>query len=295
MAQTVQSLMTRIVPHLWIGNEYAAKNKKYLQFHHIKAVIDLRKPKFISLPSQGSKEVSSQPSQTTSNPPQSVSNNNPVETRQMISSRSSPDTSVLTSDFDSSNFSSSSQPEIPEYSEEDIKITSLSQTYTAETSHSQVPNSSQQAQYLSPEIEYFHIPVSDYGDDNLEPIFRRCFSVIDDYLSLGKSVLVHCEQGVNRSPTIVIGYLISSGKVSLKEAYTFCKTKRRMIAPHSNYFSQLVELEKRITGSSSMSLSEYKMNHPPGSPNRFRSHNVRINAASTLGFSQDSDHLRFGN
>lgn len=62
------------------------------------------------------------------------------------------------------------------------------------------------------------------------------------------SVLVHCQGGVSRSPTVVISFLMHLKKLSLTEAYQFVKEKRPCIAPNLNFMGQLLQLELKSRG-----------------------------------------------
>lgn len=68
----------------------------------------------------------------------------------------------------------------------------------------------------------------------------------DEARSNGCGVLVHCEAGISRSPTITIGYLMYRQSISLQEAYSLVKSRRDFISPNLNFMGQLVELEKKL-------------------------------------------------
>ena len=56
-------------------------------------------------------------------------------------------------------------------------------------------------------IDVRRVPVRDFDRDDLRRQLPKCVEVLDELLSQGHVVYVHCNMGVNRSPTIVIAYL----------------------------------------------------------------------------------------
>jgi protein-tyrosine phosphatase len=56
-------------------------------------------------------------------------------------------------------------------------------------------------------IEVRRVPVRDFDHDDLRRQLSKCVEVLDDLLRQGRTAYVHCNMGVNRSPSIVIAYL----------------------------------------------------------------------------------------
>ena len=56
-------------------------------------------------------------------------------------------------------------------------------------------------------IEIRRAPVRDFDHDDLRRQLPGCVEVLDDLLRAGHTVYVHCNMGINRSPSIVIAYL----------------------------------------------------------------------------------------
>jgi protein-tyrosine phosphatase len=51
------------------------------------------------------------------------------------------------------------------------------------------------------------MPVWDFDSDDLRQKLPQCVKTLDKLLQQGHTVYVHCNMGVNRSPSIAIAYL----------------------------------------------------------------------------------------
>ena len=67
-------------------------------------------------------------------------------------------------------------------------------------------------------VEVRRVPVRDFDPDDLRRNLPKCVEVLDELLSQGHKAYVHCDMGVNRSPTIVIAYLHWIQGLSLDKA-----------------------------------------------------------------------------
>ena len=61
--------------------------------------------------------------------------------------------------------------------------------------------------YRQAAIEIRRVPVRDFDKDDLRCNLPRCVEALDGQLSQGHTVYVHCNMGINRSPSVVIAYL----------------------------------------------------------------------------------------
>lgn len=70
-----------------------------------------------------------------------------------------------------------------------------------------------------PQVVYFHVPISDSSNVSINDHFESTYQFIDNAISSGGRVYVHCVAGVSRSSTIVIHYVMRKSRMPLYDAY----------------------------------------------------------------------------
>ncbi|ELP86712.1 hypothetical protein EIN_306280 [Entamoeba invadens IP1] len=93
-------------------------------------------------------------------------------------------------------------------------------------------------------FEYLTIQIEDDKTEDITRYFETCFYF---HRQRPFATLVHCECGISRSPSFVIGYLVAHAQMSLKEACTLVLSKKKNVSPNSGFFLQLIDLEESIT------------------------------------------------
>ena len=91
---------------------------------------------------------------------------------------------------------------------------------------------------------YTWIPVTD-GYSPTQDQLDMGTSIINEAVTKGKKIYVHCKNGHGRSPTMAIAYLIRFGGKSLEEAKAFVKEKRAEVHIEETQEKELREYEKR--------------------------------------------------
>jgi len=87
-------------------------------------------------------------------------------------------------------------------------------------------------------------------DDINYNIRKHCFDavhLIDILLSSGGKVFVHCAQGISRSATIIILYLMKYHFMKYDKAYELVKDKRSIIHPNPRFITDLKAIEKELS------------------------------------------------
>ncbi|KAI8969586.1 phosphatases II [Trametes punicea] len=92
-------------------------------------------------------------------------------------------------------------------------------------------------------IQHLCVPVDDKDDANLLDYLDAAVEWVDDALTEGGRVLVHCVWGMSRSPSIAIAYLIATRCMSLNEALQLARTRRRVVRPNQGFMAQLKVFE----------------------------------------------------
>ena len=88
-------------------------------------------------------------------------------------------------------------------------------------------------------IHYMEIDLEDTELSDINRYFTKVSRTIHNALLKHEPVMVHCNAGVSRSPTLVIAYLVQKRKYSLEAAIAHVKSKRPGINPNEGFMKQL--------------------------------------------------------
>ncbi|KAA0203911.1 hypothetical protein HAZT_HAZT006951 [Hyalella azteca] len=99
--------------------------------------------------------------------------------------------------------------------------------------------------YKEVNIKYLGLELLDIPSANISQFFEQGAQFIDDCLSSGGKVLVHCFMGISRSSTIAAAFLMLRRNMGVMEALTTLR-RRRSIYPNDGFLHQLVQLDSRL-------------------------------------------------
>jgi protein-tyrosine phosphatase len=87
--------------------------------------------------------------------------------------------------------------------------------------------------------------VDDSEEQNMLPVIEETNMILQRLEDTKQPVLVHCASGISRSVTVVIAYLLHSGRHRMvSEAHAFVENKRPGISPNSGFMDQLMRWNK---------------------------------------------------
>ncbi|KAG9261140.1 dual specificity protein phosphatase 5 [Astyanax mexicanus] len=96
---------------------------------------------------------------------------------------------------------------------------------------------------------YKWIPVEDSHTADISSHFQEAIDFIDEVKQEGGKVLVHCEAGISRSPTICMAYLMKKQRLRLEEAFEVVRQRRAIISPNFSFMGQLLQFEAEVLSS----------------------------------------------
>jgi len=102
-------------------------------------------------------------------------------------------------------------------------------------------------------LAYFQVSVADSMDSDIAKYFESVSNFLSEHTQKGK-VLIHCQEGASRSPTIFIAHLIHAHKKSYKDALEILHSKygEEFVSLNSGFVKQILEWEFKILGTKSV-------------------------------------------
>jgi len=122
-------------------------------------------------------------------------------------------------------------------------------------------------------IKKFRVPITDSEMSDIGNYFDAVTRFIDDELTNGGRVLVHCVAGVSRSTTLVLAYLVRFRGYTLLDSFDFVAEKRRIAWPNDGFYRQLIGYERKLR------LMDHDKNNTPATST---STNTSTSSTSTI-------------
>ncbi|XP_018334230.1 dual specificity protein phosphatase 19 [Agrilus planipennis] len=95
-----------------------------------------------------------------------------------------------------------------------------------------------------PDVVYEFVPCLDLPETNIkDKLVKVCIPFLSSVTENNCKALVHCNAGISRSATVVIGFLILHNNYTYEEAYALVKQARSCIKPNAGFQTQLKYLK----------------------------------------------------
>lgn len=96
---------------------------------------------------------------------------------------------------------------------------------------------------FEPQLKYLVITLADSCIEALIPKIKETKDFIDSCFASGGKVLVHCNDGMSRSASLVIAYLMQKYGLDFKKALNHVQSRRFCVQPNDGFEQQLREFE----------------------------------------------------
>ncbi|KAF3796811.1 Protein-tyrosine-phosphatase [Nymphaea thermarum] len=101
-------------------------------------------------------------------------------------------------------------------------------------------------EYFKSDLVYKTLWLHDSPSEDITSILYDVFDYFEDVREQGGRVLVHCCQGVSRSTSLVIAYLMWREGQSFDDAFQYVKAARGITNPNMGFACQLLQCQKRV-------------------------------------------------
>ncbi|KAA8533226.1 hypothetical protein F0562_033241 [Nyssa sinensis] len=101
-------------------------------------------------------------------------------------------------------------------------------------------------EYFNNDLVYKTLWLQDSPSEDITSILYDVFDYFEDVREQDGRVLVHCCQGVSRSTSLVIAYLMWREGQSFEDAFQYVKAARGVTNPNMGFACQLLQCQKRV-------------------------------------------------
>lgn len=101
-------------------------------------------------------------------------------------------------------------------------------------------------EYFKNDLVYKTLWLQDSPSEDITSILYDVFDYFEDVREQGGRVFVHCCQGVSRSSSLVIAYLMWREGQSFEDAFQYVKAARGVTNPNMGFACQLLQCQKRV-------------------------------------------------
>ncbi|KAL0107682.1 hypothetical protein PUN28_014766 [Cardiocondyla obscurior] len=99
--------------------------------------------------------------------------------------------------------------------------------------------------YADTSIKYLGLQVKDLPSEDISKYFYTAANFIDEAISVKGKVFVHCMQGVSRSATCVLAYLMIKRNMLAVDAIRLIRANRD-VHPNTGFLRQLAQLDNKL-------------------------------------------------
>lgn len=144
------------------------------------------------------------------------------------------------------------------------------------------------------DLAYYRVDVEDIPREPIDLFWPEATAFMNDWISEGKPVFVHCRAGVSRSASTVIAYLVSYQGYTLNDAFLTARKRRPVVTPNLGFMEKLCDFETTVRGTeTTVAFDKYESwycgSHMAALPEVARAASASTSALSDLASQSSSD------
>eukprot|EP00658_Telonema_sp_P-2_P077611 TRINITY_DN7058_c0_g1_i4.p1 TRINITY_DN7058_c0_g1~~TRINITY_DN7058_c0_g1_i4.p1 ORF type:complete len:362 (+),score=77.74 TRINITY_DN7058_c0_g1_i4:424-1509(+) len=112
-------------------------------------------------------------------------------------------------------------------------------------------------------FQYLKLQLYDAKSEDLSCLFYQIIAFVDAAKEEGGKCFIHCHQGVSRSCTSIIAYLMCRLKLTYEEAFAKTQEARPICNPNTGFICQLLDFHRRMTEPLTQARAYKIMRHAP--------------------------------
>lgn len=93
-------------------------------------------------------------------------------------------------------------------------------------------------------MKYLKIPLRDYVTEEIAPYFEQAYDFIDEVLTSGSKLLIHCVLGRSRSFAFLVMYMMKKYHLSFEDANEMVNERRFLGQINLGFEEQLIAFER---------------------------------------------------
>ena len=94
--------------------------------------------------------------------------------------------------------------------------------------------------YAAADIEVCRFSIEDFNEQDLAKSVGPAIEALDDFIKAGNNVYVHCNSGIFRAPTAVLGYLCAKEGMTIASAIQQLRIARPVVSPSKDTIQRLL-------------------------------------------------------
>eukprot|EP00656_Telonema_subtile_P057008 TRINITY_DN9276_c0_g1_i1.p1 TRINITY_DN9276_c0_g1~~TRINITY_DN9276_c0_g1_i1.p1 ORF type:complete len:732 (+),score=142.29 TRINITY_DN9276_c0_g1_i1:106-2301(+) len=115
-------------------------------------------------------------------------------------------------------------------------------------------------------FKYLKLHLFDAKTEDLSCLFYEVLAFVDAAKESGGKCFIHCHQGVSRSCTCVIAYIMSRLKLTYEESFAKTQEARPICNPNTGFICQLLDFSRRLTEPMAQPRAYRVVEHAPHVP-----------------------------